>query len=458
MTDEIVALLRCPFTGQRLRIDPAHDLLRSEDGRYAYNIAGNAADLMFPVREGPAAEEGVATDGFLSTVPAHDSSEGRQFHDLIFSDPSCKGLYNDFASLPPIVESGHYRRIELLRSLRLPDLAGATAVDVGTGPWGFAAIIPELRKARRWVGLDVSFEALKQADQALPAPEQHVGYVTSDGAAFPLANGAADVVFAGEVIEHVREPELFLQECARVLKPGGDLILSTPNRDALLYKINGQHYGVGPEHIALLNYPEIVELAGRLFDIVRVYGYETSLSPATDERLRDRSLLELVQQRAAFSPELASGVLLHMKQNPARQQANTTNWRLTDIMWNDSAVAVTGELIPMVLAGMMTGGRLAAGSSLRLCVPGRKIIFLFWSHDWSGYASLNVNGRIEHHDLYSFAGGFRRIEVPGSAEPGEVNEVVISSPGHRSAHSHSDEIILFKVIGVETELARPAAR
>ncbi|HWO08031.1 MAG TPA: methyltransferase domain-containing protein [Polyangiaceae bacterium] len=45
----------------------------------------------------------------------------------------------------------------------------------------------------------------------------------------PEEDGALDAVLALEVIEHLENPRAFLREIARVLKPGGSLVLSTPN-------------------------------------------------------------------------------------------------------------------------------------------------------------------------------------------------------------------------------------
>lgn len=49
-------------------------------------------------------------------------------------------------------------------------------------------------------------------------------------AALPLADGAVDVVVSLQVIEHVWNHPQFVAECLRVLRPGGQLVLSTPNR------------------------------------------------------------------------------------------------------------------------------------------------------------------------------------------------------------------------------------
>jgi SAM-dependent methyltransferase len=50
---------------------------------------------------------------------------------------------------------------------------------------------------------------------------------------------AFDVVYADQVIEHVREPARFLAECARVLSPGGMLLVATPNFAGLSARVLG---------------------------------------------------------------------------------------------------------------------------------------------------------------------------------------------------------------------------
>lgn len=45
----------------------------------------------------------------------------------------------------------------------------------------------------------------------------------------PFADRSFDIVYAAEVIEHLLDPDLLLSEINRVLRPGGTLVLSTPN-------------------------------------------------------------------------------------------------------------------------------------------------------------------------------------------------------------------------------------
>ncbi len=76
-------------------------------------------------------------------------------------------------------------------------------------------------KGHRHVGLDLSATALPQARAHGVVP------VRGDVLRLPFADEAADVVVAGEVLEHVREPLELVSEACRVLRPGGVLVLDT---------------------------------------------------------------------------------------------------------------------------------------------------------------------------------------------------------------------------------------
>jgi 2-polyprenyl-6-hydroxyphenyl methylase/3-demethylubiquinone-9 3-methyltransferase len=76
-------------------------------------------------------------------------------------------------------------------------------------------------KGHRHVGLDLSRTALPQAREHGVLP------VRGDVLRLPFADEVADVVVAGEVLEHVEEPLELVSEACRVLRPGGVLVLDT---------------------------------------------------------------------------------------------------------------------------------------------------------------------------------------------------------------------------------------
>ncbi|ATL27512.1 class I SAM-dependent methyltransferase [Streptomyces formicae] len=101
----------------------------------------------------------------------------------------------------------------------------ATILDIGCGDGTAAATAAPLLAGHRLIGVDWSQDALKRAHALLP----HVvrGELTDGG--LPFADGAADAVLFSEVIEHLVDPDSALDELRRVLRPGGHLMLSTPN-------------------------------------------------------------------------------------------------------------------------------------------------------------------------------------------------------------------------------------
>jgi 2-polyprenyl-6-hydroxyphenyl methylase/3-demethylubiquinone-9 3-methyltransferase len=102
---------------------------------------------------------------------------------------------------------------------------GAVLVDLGCGG---GLLAPHLAgKGYRHVGVDFLQSGLEQART------HGVDVVLADVTRLPLATGSADVVSAGELLEHVTDLAAAVAEACRVLRPGGWLVLDTLNRTAL---------------------------------------------------------------------------------------------------------------------------------------------------------------------------------------------------------------------------------
>ena len=97
--------------------------------------------------------------------------------------------------------------------------AEGTVVDVGCGAQPYRGLLPT---QTRYIGLDAE-NALQDFGYSMP----DVLAIPSDGR-WPVASGDADLVLATETLEHVDQPDAFLAEAHRLLKPGGRLILTVP--------------------------------------------------------------------------------------------------------------------------------------------------------------------------------------------------------------------------------------
>lgn len=101
----------------------------------------------------------------------------------------------------------------------------AVLVDVGCGAGLLAPHVSA--KGYRHIGLDLTRSALEQAAQHGVAP------LRADAGSLPLRDGCADVVAAGEILEHVPDLAVTVAELCRVLRPGGLLVLDTLNDNRL---------------------------------------------------------------------------------------------------------------------------------------------------------------------------------------------------------------------------------
>ena len=119
------------------------------------------------------------------------------------------------------VEVPDFPRIEkVVRALGR--VSGKRMLDLGYSRGSFADSFAT--KGWECVGLDLN-----------PHPHSPVRIALCDlNGKFPFADGSFDLVTAGEIVEHVLDQELFLRECARVLRPKGTLALTTPNLSFLL--------------------------------------------------------------------------------------------------------------------------------------------------------------------------------------------------------------------------------
>lgn len=102
-----------------------------------------------------------------------------------------------------------------------PDTASGKALDVGCG---VGQVVHQLDQAGVEAhGVDVSAPNIEKAKQVSERVQLY------DGRRLPFADGDFDSVGALNVLEHVDEPEAFIADLVRVTRPGGKVIISSPN-------------------------------------------------------------------------------------------------------------------------------------------------------------------------------------------------------------------------------------
>ena len=135
-------------------------------------------------------------------------------------------------------------------------VAGKRVLDVACGA-GFG--LEMLRAAGACaIGVDLDFAPLRGSRRQVQA----------DAARLPLADASMDVIVSFETIEHVPDARALVHELRRVLRPGGVLVLSTPNRE---FGPPERHTG-NPFHVQEFTAPQLEALLGESFDDVQLYG------------------------------------------------------------------------------------------------------------------------------------------------------------------------------------------
>jgi len=111
--------------------------------------------------------------------------------------------------------------------------ASGVLVDVGTSEGPYRGVFAP--HVTRYVGLEYPPSILeKRPDlwEILERAKQSVD-VFGDGNRLPFADGSVDTVLSTEVLEHLPEPRNCMREMARILKPGGTLLLTVPFQQPL---------------------------------------------------------------------------------------------------------------------------------------------------------------------------------------------------------------------------------
>lgn len=173
------------------------------------------------------------------------------------------GLINLLKRIPIDLGQGavaeHTEGKQIALRLVPPGGPGRTALDMGCREGHQTRWLEGRGYAVTSIDVDKLFDAAQvvDANEPLPFPDDHF-----------------DLIWSSEVIEHLSDPARTLEELRRVTRPGGDIILTTPNSYMLLFRAIAK-VGLTPERIQRDDHLHFFDVADmrRLLPDADLYGY-----------------------------------------------------------------------------------------------------------------------------------------------------------------------------------------
>jgi len=138
-------------------------------------------------------------------------------------------------------------------------------LDLGCGDGRLVPLWQAITGAEAY-GLELSPKAVETAQRLYP----YIHYTEGDATQTTYHNGEFDIVICQEVLEHIEKQDRLVSECARILKTGGSLVLTTPNK---FYFDNrkGGNYSQQP----IENIIDKQQLFALLSPLFHIQSYET---------------------------------------------------------------------------------------------------------------------------------------------------------------------------------------
>lgn len=165
-----------------------------------------------------------------------------------------------------LTEEEHLSRYRFAAGL----VTGLRVADIACGT-GYGTRMLSEAGASGVLGMDLSKDAVSASKALYCDPK--VSYAVADAQKLrEISDNEFDVVVSFETIEHLPDVEAYLAEMARIIRPGGIFVVSTPDRRlaSVMHCFRGRP--TNPHHIREYTEPELLEVISTRFAIETIYG------------------------------------------------------------------------------------------------------------------------------------------------------------------------------------------
>lgn len=193
-------------------------------------LCGGAFESGF---KGMAAEGGIygvdfcGSCGLGKTTPFLDEKELKRIYSSTYRENDSSRFFSPIEKIVKVIRVERCKRVERYAKK-------GKILDVGCGRGDFLALMKE----RGWTPTGLELDSRIEGHGRKVGMDLRCGSL--DTIKFPDAH--FDAVTFWHVFEHLRNPDAALKECARILKPGGLLVVAVPNAGSLQAKMTGKSW------------------------------------------------------------------------------------------------------------------------------------------------------------------------------------------------------------------------
>lgn len=166
----------------------------------------------------------------------------------------------------------------------LGEVKGKTVLDFGCGEGYGARILSQ--SAQQVTGIDISQEAIEQAKIKYTSPNVSFKYIRTPNDIITIfGKNSFDIVISYQVIEHIHDAMVYLEQIKKVLKPQGKLYLTTPNANfrLLFFQKPWNQF-----HVREYTYDSLQKTLKKVFTEVSIRGFTATEKLLAIEKKRVR--------------------------------------------------------------------------------------------------------------------------------------------------------------------------